>query len=120
MRHAGTSRRSAAAEPAPRGSHALDTRRDTLRLKFWRAAATAPAATSGAWYTAPRRSSLRSESDAARLTAAVVLLSFVQGVILYVMLCGYPPFYAEKDRELYEQARAPAHTKRAVVLVDRH
>ena len=30
------------------------------------------------------------------------------GVILYILLCGYPPFYAEDNKALYEQICAGA------------
>ena len=30
------------------------------------------------------------------------------GVILYILLCGYPPFYAEDNKALYEQIVAGA------------
>lgn len=28
------------------------------------------------------------------------------GVILYILLCGFPPFYADSDAELYEQIKS--------------
>jgi serine/threonine protein kinase len=27
------------------------------------------------------------------------------GVIVYILLCGFPPFYADNDAQLYEKAR---------------
>jgi calcium/calmodulin-dependent protein kinase (CaM kinase) II len=32
------------------------------------------------------------------------------GVVLYILLCGYPPFWADNQRELYEQIRAGAYS----------
>jgi hypothetical protein len=43
-----------------------------------------------------------------------VFLSFFLGVILYILLVGYPPFWDEDQHRLYAQIKAGAYDVRAI------
>lgn len=44
---------------------------------------------------------LRSATELTRRVPSAVL----QGVILYILLCGFPPFYHENTQQLYKQIK---------------